>query len=148
MKRVGEGSSYLWHVAGEPKQNTSVWLALRNPAFVGLWLPSVVSGVCVSAHDTAATWLMNALGVSSLLLSLIATGASLPGEKSIAGPMIGKSRPPKAGPRIPPRFICTPPRVMADASFSFWTISGTIDPHTGALNAKPIPSKKTVVRMR
>jgi MFS family permease len=65
-------------VAREPKQNTSVWLALRNPAFVGLWLPSVVSGVCVSAHDTAATWLMNALGASPLLLSLIATAASLP----------------------------------------------------------------------
>ena len=65
-------------MASEPKQNTSIWLALRNPAFVGLWLPSVVSGVCVSAHDTAATWLMNALGASPLLLSLIATAASLP----------------------------------------------------------------------
>jgi MFS family permease len=66
------------HVASEPKQNTSIWLALRNPTFVGLWLPSVVSGVCVAAHDTAATWLMNALGASPLLLSLIATAASLP----------------------------------------------------------------------
>jgi MFS family permease len=65
-------------VTNEPKQNTSIWLALRNPAFVGLWLPSVVSGVCVAAHDTAATWLMNALGASPLLLSLIATAASLP----------------------------------------------------------------------
>jgi MFS family permease len=65
-------------VAREPKQNTSVWLALRNPAFFGLWLPSVVSGVCVSAHDTAATWLMNSLGASPLLLALIATAASLP----------------------------------------------------------------------
>jgi MFS family permease len=37
----------------------------------------MVSGVCVSAHDTAATWLMNALGPSPLLLSLIATAASL-----------------------------------------------------------------------
>jgi MFS family permease len=62
----------------EPKQNTSIWLALRNPAFVGLWLPSVVSGVCVAAHDTAATWLMNELGASPLLLSLIASAASLP----------------------------------------------------------------------
>jgi MFS family permease len=53
-------------------------LALRNPVFVGLWLPSVVSGICVAAHDTAATWLMNALGASPLLLSLIATAASLP----------------------------------------------------------------------
>ncbi len=65
-------------MASEPKQNTSVWLALRNPAFVALWLPSVVSGVCIAAHDTAATWLMNALGASPLLLSLIATAASLP----------------------------------------------------------------------
>jgi MFS family permease len=65
-------------VDSEPKQNTSTWLALRNPAFVGLWLPNLVSGVCVAAHDTAATWLMNELGASPLLLSLIATGASLP----------------------------------------------------------------------
>src|SRR6202011_4543096 len=60
------------------KQNTSIWLALRNTAFAGLWLPSVVSGVCVAAHDTAATGLMNELGASPLLLSLIATAASLP----------------------------------------------------------------------
>jgi MFS family permease len=39
---------------------------------------SVVSGVCVSAHDTAATWLMNRLGASPWLLSLMATAASLP----------------------------------------------------------------------
>src|SRR6202043_532758 len=62
----------------QPKQNTSIWLALRNPTFTGLWLPSVVSGVCVAAHDMAATWLMNELGASPLLLSLIATAASLP----------------------------------------------------------------------
>jgi MFS family permease len=66
------------HVASEPKQNTSIWLALRNPTITGLWLPSVVSGVCVAAHDMAATWLMNALGASPFLLSLIATAASLP----------------------------------------------------------------------
>jgi MFS family permease len=65
-------------VASEPKQNTSIWLALRNPAFNALWIPSAVSGICVAAHDTAATWLMNALGASPLLLSLIATAASLP----------------------------------------------------------------------
>jgi MFS family permease len=65
-------------VATEQKHNTSIWLALRNPVFFALWLPSVVSGVCVAAHDTAATWLMNALGASPLMLSLIATSASLP----------------------------------------------------------------------
>ena len=68
----------MLRVSSEPKQNTSIWLALRNPTFVALWLPSVVSGVCVAAHDTTATWLMNALGASPLLLSLIATAASLP----------------------------------------------------------------------
>src|SRR5258708_18859035 len=78
LKRVGYGSSFLLRMASEPKQNTSVWLALRNPAFVGLWLPSVVSGVCVAAHETAATWLMNTLGASPLQLWLIATAASLP----------------------------------------------------------------------
>jgi MFS family permease len=65
-------------VSSDPKENTSVWLALRNPVFSRLWIISVVSGVCVSAHDTAATWLMNASGASPLLLSLMATAASLP----------------------------------------------------------------------
>jgi len=65
-------------VAGKPKQNTSVWLALRDRRFFALWAVGLVSGVCVSAHDTAATWLMNALGASPLLLSLMATSASLP----------------------------------------------------------------------
>src|ERR1700739_1236636 len=73
-----EGHVNCFRVISEPKQTTSIWLAVRNPAFVGLWLPGVVSGVCVAAHDTAATWLMNALGASPLLLSLIATAASLP----------------------------------------------------------------------
>jgi MFS family permease len=66
------------HLASEPKQSTSVWLALRNRVFRGLWLASVVSGICVSAHDTTATWLMNASGASSFLLSTMATAASLP----------------------------------------------------------------------
>jgi MFS family permease len=65
-------------VASEPKQNTSLWLALKNRVFCGLWSASVVSGVCVVAHDTAATWLMNTSGASPMLLSLMATAASLP----------------------------------------------------------------------
>src|SRR6516225_12246955 len=64
--------------ATEPRQNTSVWLALRNRVFQGLWLAGAVSGVCVSAHDTAATWLMSVSGASPLLLSLMATAGSLP----------------------------------------------------------------------
>ncbi len=65
-------------MAFEQQKNTSTWLALRNRVFVWLWIASLVSGCCVSAHDTAATWLMNSLGASPLLLSLMATSASLP----------------------------------------------------------------------
>jgi MFS family permease len=60
------------------KEDTSVWLALKNRVFLALWLASVGSGVCVAAHDTAATWLMNSSGSSTLTLSLMATAASLP----------------------------------------------------------------------
>jgi MFS family permease len=57
---------------------TSIWIALRKPVFRGLWLASVLSGCCVSAHDMAATWVMNTLTPSPLLLSLLSTAASLP----------------------------------------------------------------------
>jgi MFS family permease len=39
---------------------------------------SLISGCCVSAHDTASTWLMSTLSHSSFLISLISTVASLP----------------------------------------------------------------------
>ncbi|MBV9129668.1 MAG: MFS transporter, partial [Verrucomicrobia bacterium] len=58
--------------------NSSVWLSLRNPAFRRVWIASVVSGVCVSAHETAATWMMNTLTSSKFLISVMATVASLP----------------------------------------------------------------------
>jgi MFS family permease len=58
--------------------NTSLWFALRNPVFRRLWIASVLSGVCVSAHDTAATWIMNTLTTSMFLISLMSTVASLP----------------------------------------------------------------------
>jgi MFS family permease len=57
---------------------TSIWTALRNRTFRTLWLASVVSGCCVSAHDMAATWVMNTLSASPLLLSLLSSAASLP----------------------------------------------------------------------
>ena len=53
-------------------------MALKNRVFLRLWIASLVSGCCVSGHDTAATWLMNSLGASPFLLSLMATSASLP----------------------------------------------------------------------
>jgi MFS family permease len=56
----------------------SIWTALRNPVFRKLWLASVVSGCCVSAHDMAATWVMNTMTLSPFFLSLLSTAASLP----------------------------------------------------------------------
>lgn len=58
--------------------DTSIWTALRNPTFRTLWLASVISGCCVSAHDMAATWVMNTLSPSPLMLSLMSTAAALP----------------------------------------------------------------------
>ena len=57
---------------------TSNWVALQNPAFSKLWFATVTSGICVSAHDTAATWMMNSTSHSTLLLSLMSTAATLP----------------------------------------------------------------------
>src|ERR1700675_376734 len=57
---------------------TSSWIALRNPTFGKLWVATLVSGICVSAHDTAAIWVMNRLSHSTMLLSLMSTTASLP----------------------------------------------------------------------
>jgi predicted MFS family arabinose efflux permease len=56
----------------------STWSALKNPVFRKLWTASLVSGTCVAAHETAATWVMNTLTPSPLLISLMSTVASLP----------------------------------------------------------------------
>src|SRR3984893_8977760 len=53
-------------------------LALRNTAFRRMWLSSVLSGICVAAHDCAAVWVMYKLNSSPLLLSLMSSVASLP----------------------------------------------------------------------
>ena len=56
----------------------SSWAALRNPVFRKLWIATVISGTCVAAHDSAATWMMNAFAASPFLISLMSTVASLP----------------------------------------------------------------------
>jgi MFS family permease len=56
----------------------SSWAALHNPVFRRLWIASVISGTCVAAHDNAATYIMNTLGASPFLISLMSTVASLP----------------------------------------------------------------------
>src|SRR4051794_1192988 len=58
--------------------DTSTWRSLKNPIFFRLWVASVISGCCVSAQDTAATWLMNTLTRSSFLISAMSTVAALP----------------------------------------------------------------------
>ncbi len=55
-----------------------MWAALANPIFRKLWIAAVISGTCVAAHDTAATWMMNVLTPSPFLISLLSTVASLP----------------------------------------------------------------------
>ena len=62
----------------DPMTRTSSWIALRNPIFGKLWVATVVSGICVSAHDTAAIWVMNSLSHSTMLLSLMSTATTLP----------------------------------------------------------------------
>jgi MFS family permease len=57
---------------------TSTFLSFQNPLFKRLWVMSMISGCCVSAHDTASTFLMSSLSHSSFLISLISTVASLP----------------------------------------------------------------------
>src|SRR6266436_6895209 len=57
---------------------SSTWTALRNPAFRRLWIATVVSGTCVAAHDSAATWMINVFAGSPFLISLLSTVASLP----------------------------------------------------------------------
>ena len=59
-----------------PKSST--FTALRNPIYRNLWFATLLSGTCVSAHDTAASWVMNMLSPSAFLLSLMSTVASLP----------------------------------------------------------------------
>ena len=58
--------------------NTSIWLALRNPVFRNLWLATVISGVCVAAHNTAAFSVMGKAGESAFLISLMSTLSALP----------------------------------------------------------------------
>src|SRR5215469_8009912 len=57
---------------------SSSWTALRNPVFRKLWIATVISGTCVAAHDSAATWMMNIFTGSPFLISLLSTVASLP----------------------------------------------------------------------
>ena len=60
------------------KKSSSTWFALRNPVFCRLWFATLLSGTFVSSQDVTATWLLDYLGASPYLLSLMATAASAP----------------------------------------------------------------------
>src|SRR5215831_3558957 len=57
---------------------SSTWMALRNPVFRKLWIATVISGTCVAAHDSAATWMISVSTGSPFFISLLSTVASLP----------------------------------------------------------------------
>jgi hypothetical protein len=73
--RNREGAS-----SGSPRYagKTSIWIPLKNPVFRYLWLASLLSGITVSAFDTAAISLMNTLTPSPLHISLMSTFTTLP----------------------------------------------------------------------
>ncbi|HEY0792822.1 MAG TPA: MFS transporter, partial [Chthoniobacterales bacterium] len=68
----------LFAARKQEAKNNSTFTALKNPVYRRLWLASVLSGTCVAAQDTAATWVMNTVSNSTLFLSLMSTVASLP----------------------------------------------------------------------
>ena len=73
----GDGASATIPVTMDSK-SSSTWFALRNPVFCRLWFATLLSGTFVSSQDVTATWLMDYLGASPYLLSLMATAASAP----------------------------------------------------------------------
>ena len=52
---------------------------LRNPVFSKLWLAMAISGSGIGAHNTAVDGALNALGASTVLISLTATASEPPG---------------------------------------------------------------------
>ena len=61
-----------------PVINTSIWLALRNPVFRKLWLATVISGICIAAHNTVAFSVLGTMDDSAFLISQMSTLSALP----------------------------------------------------------------------
>ena len=58
--------------------NGPIWIPLKNRTFRNLWVAGLLSGSAVSAYNMAATWLLNTMTPSPLILSLMSTFATLP----------------------------------------------------------------------
>jgi hypothetical protein len=79
MEKAREGFRAMVEGRTSRLNKISTFTALRNPVYRKLWFAILLSGTCVAAQDTAATWTMNMLGSSTFLLSLISTvGTRLP----------------------------------------------------------------------
>ena len=72
---------------------TSSWIALQNPAFSKLWFATLTSGICVSAKDTADTWMLNSTSHSTLLLSLMSTAEIVSDLRQKSSMALGLRRP-------------------------------------------------------
>jgi len=59
--------------------SSNIWAALRNSVFRRFWFATVISGSCIAAQSTATYWALNALGATTVLISVMATVSALPG---------------------------------------------------------------------
>jgi predicted MFS family arabinose efflux permease len=57
---------------------TSFWRPFRHPAFVVIWIASVVASVGTWMYTAASGWLMTGLNPDPLIVSLVQVAASLP----------------------------------------------------------------------
>jgi hypothetical protein len=62
----------------DPSKKASIWIALGDSTYRRLWLAMVISGSCIAAQNTAIYWALNALGATTVVISLMATVSALP----------------------------------------------------------------------
>jgi MFS family permease len=65
-------------VKEDASKKASIWIALGNSTYRRLWLAMVISGSCIAAQNTAIYWALNALGATTVVISLMATVSALP----------------------------------------------------------------------
>ena len=59
--------------------SSNIWAPFKNSVFRRFWFATVISGSCVAAQNTATYWAINALGATTVLISVMATVSALPG---------------------------------------------------------------------
>lgn len=61
-----------------PQAKPSAWAPLANPAFLVLWIATVVSNVGTWMHDVGAGWLMTELAPSPVMVAAVQAATTLP----------------------------------------------------------------------